>query len=240
MKCELIDTGMIDPLKQNFLSACRENNLTISESQIRLLEKYVFLLLLHNKKLNLISRKDEENVWTRHILHCTSLLFYRKFPPAVNILDLGAGGGLPGIVFAIFHPGLRFTLLDATRKKIEAVKSMVNDLSLENVNTAWGRAEEIGKQPDYAGKFNIVVARAVAPLNKLVKWAKPFLAPLHADIPKSPDSIPVRSLVAFKGGDVIKELKQIEKIKAIKKIGILKLDLIEDEKKVIIAELNTT
>jgi len=222
--------------KQIFLAACSDHNLAISEFQLQLIEKYITLLLSHNKNLNLISRKDEENIWTNHILHCTSLLFHRKFPSYISVLDLGTGGGLPGIVFAILHPEIRFTLLDAIRKKIDAVQSMADVLGLTNVKTVWGRAEDVGKQPDYAGKFHIVVARAVAPLNKLVKWAQPFLRSKSGDAEAAPGTIPGCSLVAFKGGNIDEELKWVGKSKAVQKFESLLLDR-SDDKKVIIVQL---
>lgn len=230
----------LDPLnssKQIFLKTCSNNNFDISESKQHLLENYVSLLLSYNKKINLISRVDEENIWTNHILHCTSLLFHKAFPPSSTILDLGTGGGLPGIVYAILHPGLQFTLLDATRKKTDAVQAMVEQLELTNVHTVRGRAEEIGKDPDYAGKFNIIVARAVAPLDKLVQWSKPFLC---SDIPPVNENatsvIPDRSLVAFKGGDISDELKKTKQKSAVLAIDFIVLDP-DEEKKVVIIQL---
>lgn len=222
------------PSKQVFLTACKDNNFSITELQSRLIEQYVDLLLSHNKNLNLISRKDEQNIWTQHILHCTSLLFHRKFPPNANILDLGTGGGLPGIVFAIFHPELHFTLLDSTRKKIDTVQSMAGVLGLKNVSTVRGRAEEIGKQPEYSGKFDIVVARAVAPMEKLVKWAKPFLRRETTKRDDIPGLIPHKSLVAFKGGDIDKEVLRTKKVKQARHIESILLDPIDDKKVLII------
>jgi 16S rRNA (guanine527-N7)-methyltransferase len=223
--------------KQHFLTSCSDNNLVIPESRLRLLERYVSLLLTQNRNLNLISRKDEENIWTSHILHCTGLLFHRKFPSGVRVFDLGTGGGLPGVVYAIFHPELSFTLLDATRKKIDAVQSMVNELHLRNVRTVWGRAEEIGKQADYTGKFEIVVARGVAQLEKLTKWAKPLLSVEAATGSDFSSIIPVRSLVAFKGGDIEHEINTVGKRIGFRKIDVISLDYGEDKKILILTPL---
>ena len=228
----------LDPLnssKQIFLKTCSNNNFDISESKQHLLENYVSLLLSYNKKINLISRVDEENIWTHHILHCTSLLFHKSFLPSCTILDLGTGGGLPGIVFAILHPELHFTLLDATRKKIDAVRSMIDELHLENIKTVWGRAEEIARQPEYSGKFDIVLARAVAPLDKLTKWAKPFLNPAPDVVTASTEFIPPRSLVAYKGGDIADEINRVRKNKFIKDIERVILDP-DDEKIAVILQ----
>jgi 16S rRNA (guanine527-N7)-methyltransferase len=223
-----------DSVQQKFLSACRAHNFIIPDSRLRLLEQYVSLLLAHNKNLNLISRKDEENVWTSHILHCAGLLFHRKFPSGSNILDLGTGGGLPGIVYAILHPALALTLLDATRKKVDAVESMVNELHLPNVRTVWGRAEDMGRRSDYAGKFDIVVARGVAPLEKLAKWAKLFLIAEPVPDEDVPMTIPLRSLVTFKGGDVEDEIGAARKKIRFRITDVISLDSGEGKKVVIL------
>jgi 16S rRNA (guanine527-N7)-methyltransferase len=233
----LSDTDFLDISKQTFLTTCRTHNLTITDQQLEKLDKYVDLLLARNKHLNLISRKDEQNIWTQHILHCTSLLFHRKLPPHANTLDLGTGGGLPGIVFAILHPELHFTLLDATRKKIDAVRSMAGELGIKNVRTVWGRAEAIGKQPEYSGNFDIVVARAVASLEKLVRWAKPFLRYRTAGCEASPELIPRQSLIAFKGGGIQEEIERAVKTGAVKATDIIDIESAQG-KKIVIVNLN--
>lgn len=221
--------------KHTFLKACSTYNLTVSDSQLHLLEHYVDLLLARNKRLNLISRKDEHNVWTQHILHCTSLLFHRHFPQGSKILDLGTGGGLPGIVLAIFCPHLEFSLLDATRKKIEAVRAIVKELGISNIGTIWGRAEEVGRSPAYFRKFDIVVARAVAPLDKLVLWAEPFILKKTTIQISAEKTIPPRSLVAYKGGDLRREISRAQENLPIQRLEVL--DLIpESEKKAVIVQ----
>lgn len=216
--------------KESFLTACREHHFDISDEQAELLQAFVDAIRSHNKHINLISRKDEENIWERHVLHCVSLLFHRKFPPGTRILDLGTGGGFPGIVFAILCTENTFTLLDATRKKINAVQDMVEKLGLTNVTTVWGRTEVIGKMPEYAGRFDIVVARAVAPLRKLVRWSRPFLNLKSDSDVKNSGLILLGSLVAFKGGDIDEELNQIRKIKSVKYVDSLLLTEKEDKK----------
>jgi 16S rRNA (guanine(527)-N(7))-methyltransferase RsmG len=221
--------------KDVFLSTCSKNKFILTDLQIQLLEKYTALLLIHNKNLNLVSRKDEENVWTNHILHCTSLLFHRRLPAAGNVLDLFTCGGLPGMVYAILNPYLRFTLLDATRKKIAAVQMMVRDLGLLNVQTVWGRAEDIGRLPHHVGRYDIVLARAVAPLDKLIDWSMPFLREKHKKYKNpAPDTISVPSLVAFKGGNIDREIRRAERHEHIKKIDLVILNPEEEKKAVIV------
>ena len=147
----------------------------LSDEQLQALERFGNLLLEWNKKVNLISRRDTENFWTSHILHSLSPLFKVNLPPRSLILDLGTGGGLPGIPMKIPRPDLRFTLLDSTQKKINVVKVILETLSLQGVDAVWGRAEDVGKQREHAQHYELVVAHAVAPLEDLVFWSTPFL-----------------------------------------------------------------
>src|SRR3990172_6606526 len=103
-----------------FQSICKWNGLSVSDDRLQLLERYVRQLLDWNKKLNLISRRDEENVWTRHILHSASLLFHLSLKQRARILDLGTGGGLPGIPIKILVPSFSVTLVDSINKKTTA------------------------------------------------------------------------------------------------------------------------
>ncbi len=132
-------------------------------------------MLEWNKKINIISRKDEENVWTYHILHSISPLFKIEIKQNSAIVDIGTGGGLPGIPIKILRPDISMLCIDSTGKKINAVSQMITDLKLNNIHALWGRAEEIGSQPEYAGKFDVVIARAVAPLKDLFIGLKFFL-----------------------------------------------------------------
>src|SRR5512140_2094922 len=108
-----------------FHNICRKNGLNPTDGQIRLLEQYVSYLLEWNQKINLISRKDEEQVWQNHILHSAAPLFKVKLDPNPRIMDLGTGGGLPGIPLKILVPESEFLLVDSTRKKTVAVQDMI-------------------------------------------------------------------------------------------------------------------
>jgi 16S rRNA (guanine527-N7)-methyltransferase len=195
-----------------FYNICCENGIVLTDAQLSRMESYVNLLLDWNKKINLISRKDEESIWSYHILHSTALLFLIQIPWGSAIVDLGTGGGLPGIPLKIVRPDLSILCLDSTGKKIKAVSEMILDIQLKNINATWGRAEEIGLDEQYTGKFDFVVARAVAPLEELVAWGKPFLKP-NANNEKSlfgksrPMKILSPSLLVFKGGDISNELE---------------------------------
>ena len=195
-----------------FRALCIKNGLTTTDQQIEQLDQYVKLLLDWNKKINLISRKDEENVWTYHILHSISLLFKVKIFEGSKIVDIGSGGGLPGIPLKILHPNISLLCLDATKKKITSISQMVEDLKLKNVDVAWGRAEEVGLQSMHLHNFDFAMARAVGPLNELIALSTIFLK--TQNISSTSENIINDSLIdpkppvliAFKGGDLTKEI----------------------------------
>ena len=176
----------------------RENDIPLGPTQVDMLETYATLLLEMNRSINLISRRDTEHVWVAHLLH--SLLPWRSvvLPQEASVLDLGTGGGLPGIPLAILRADLHVTLLDSVGKKTAAVEGFIRRLNLSRVSVVTGRAEECSGVPDLAGAFDLVVARAVAPLSDLVRWGLPFLRR---------DTGSWRPcLVAMKGGDVEEEI----------------------------------
>lgn len=195
-----------------FRNICLTNGFEVDAEKIRLLSEYVTLLLQWNKHLNLISRKDEENIWENHILHCASLALMVDFPPECRIVDIGTGGGLPGIVLKILRPDLEFLLIDATKKKIDAVEKMLTTLQLQKISSRWGRVEEISRLKEFQGSFDFAIARAVAELPKLVVWATPLLRKAsqgeqrqHSEEGKK--IIPhVPALLALKGGELSREI----------------------------------
>src|SRR6266849_10544190 len=111
-----------------FRSICQTNHHSVSDEQVDLIVKYVESLLEWNRKINLISRKDEEHIWTRHILGSIAILFHFYFYPGSSLIDIGTGGGLPGIPLAILNRHMDVTLLDSIQKKIRAVSEIVAKL----------------------------------------------------------------------------------------------------------------
>lgn len=185
---------------------CKKNGVSITDIQIARLSAFKSLLLEWNSKINLVSRKNEENIWKGHIALSLSMLFKIRFLPGMHILDLGTGGGLPGIPLSIMHPDCTFVLMDSTQKKVNAVNSMAGSIGLSNVSTVWGRAEELQRQPKYAERFNAVVARSVSNLSNLLEWGIPFLKK-NGGTNTTDDfiSITVPSLITFKGMEIQQE-----------------------------------
>ncbi len=142
-----------------------------------------------NEKINVISRKDIDQVYEHHVLHSLSLAKYNPFEAGTQILDVGTGGGFPGIPLAIMFPEVRFTLLDATAKKIHVVSEVAEAVELDNVRAIHSRVE------DHEGEYAIVVSRAVSSLSQMVAWSRHL--------------VPSQRWIAFKGGvpaEIRKEL----------------------------------
>lgn len=192
---------------------CKKNGVDITDIQIRHLSLFKTLLLEWNKKINLISRKNEENVWKGHIALSLSMLFKLTFPDRIKILDLGTGGGFPGIPLAIMLPKCSFVLLDSTQKKITAVQSMIDALELTNAKTVWGRAEDIQTKKEYSHCFDVVVARSVSNLTNLLDWGLPFLRSSNGiNIFAEKITISTPSLITFKGGEIQEEEKSAQNV----------------------------
>jgi 16S rRNA (guanine527-N7)-methyltransferase len=225
-------------------TVCRKNGLTLSDVQVELMEQYVILLLEWNKKINLISRQDEAGVWENHILHSLALLFQSRIRDGTRIMDLGTGGGLPGIPLKILLPTQEFVLVDATSKKITAVQKMIATLHLTGISTVWGRAEELAGNKNLVSQFDYIVARAVAPLEDLIVWSSPFLRDkgLEAGKASDPDETKPPALIALKGGDLDREIADARRCRGVRSIDIENLifhgseELPDRGKKVVIVQ----
>lgn len=153
-----------------------------------------------NAKINVISRKDTDRLYEKHVLHSLAIAAAFSFAPGMEVIDIGTGGGFPGIPLAIFFPQSRFHLVDSIGKKIKVVEAIQDAIGLTNVTTRHGRAEEIKDQ-----KFDAAVSRAVAPLKDLWSWARPLLR-RPPPSPPSAASLRPSGLICLKGGDLSAEI----------------------------------
>ena len=170
----------------------------ISKSQE---EKFIQLQDLYefwNKQINVISRKDIQELYIRHVLHSLAIAKFIQFKPKTSILDIGTGGGFPGIPLALLFPKSTFHLVDSMAKKIKVVKAISAELELVNVTSEAARAEKI------TGEFNFVVSRAVAPARKIWQWT-------HQKIKISASAENTNGIIALKGGDLEIEMKALNK-----------------------------
>ena len=147
-----------------------------------------------NKKINVVSRKDIDELYLRHVLHSLGIAKIQQFNDNAAILDVGTGGGFPGIPLAILFPEVQFTLVDAIGKKIRVVQEVVDGLQLENVNALHSRVEDID------GQFDFIVSRAVAAMPTFVRWTK-------GKIKKDSSHDRKNGILYLKGGDLTEELQ---------------------------------
>ncbi len=147
-----------------------------------------------NSKINVISRKDIDNLYEHHILHSLGIAQLINFKPATRVMDLGTGGGFPGIPLAIMFPEVHFHLVDSIGKKIRVCDEVRTALGLTNVTTEWARAENVRE------RFDFVVSRAVMPLADLVKLIRKNIAR------ESHNAMP-NGLICLKGGELTNEVR---------------------------------
>lgn len=167
----------------------------LSPAQLALFQQLEPLYREWNGKINVISRQDIDNLMERHVLHSLAIPKKFMFKPGAEVLDLGTGGGFPGIPLAIFFPEVQFTLVDGTGKKITVVREVAQALGLNNVTALHSRAEDL-KMPH---AFDFVVSRAVAPLDSLQAWSRRLIKKKH--VHAYPNGI-----IALKGGNINSEI----------------------------------
>jgi 16S rRNA (guanine527-N7)-methyltransferase len=189
----------------------------LTQDQIEQFSKLKSIYTNWNNKINVISRKDIENINLRHVLHSLSIAKFIEFKEGTTILDLGTGGGFPGIPLAILFPNCKFNLVDSIKKKILVVDQVSKELGLNNVTTHWSRAEKLDL------KFDFLVTRAVAKMNKIIDWSEnSFNLKSNNDIENG--------IIALKGGDIENEISVLTTKKIIPISEIINDDYFTDKK----------
>lgn len=166
----------------------------LTEDQINKFEKLESLYQDWNLKINVVSRKDIDELYIRHVLHSLGIAKVIEFKPGSKLLDVGTGGGFPGIPLAIMFPDCSFHLVDSIAKKLKVVDEVVAGLGLTNVKTTHSRVENID------GKYDFIISRAVAAMPTFVHWVKGKIAKDQKHDIKN-------GILYLKGGDLSEELK---------------------------------
>ena len=174
----------------NYFDLLERYHMEISKEKLEIYRSLYGIYKDLNNKVNLISRKDFENFYLHHIIHSLSITKFELIKDENNIIDLGTGGGLPGIPLAIYYNRKNFLLIDSIRKKILAVDKIINKIKAKNISTLNNRAENLDIKAD------IIICRSVSSVDNLIQWTKGLLNDEGR-------------LILLKGGNVNKELKNI-------------------------------
>jgi len=189
----------------------------LSERQLQQFKQLDALYKDWNLLINVISRKDIDELYLRHVLHSLGIAKVQSFKPGSHILDVGTGGGFPGIPLAILFPESKFYLVDAIGKKIKVVQEVVNALGLKNIRTEHGRAEKV------KGEFDFIVSRAVTNMDDFVKWTRKKVAKKQKHELKN-------GILYLKGGDLSEELANFPKATIYNLSDYFKEDFFETKK----------
>jgi len=173
----------------------------LTETQINQFEALESLYKDWNSKINVVSRKDIDELYLRHVLHSLGIAKVMKFAVNSSILDVGTGGGFPGVPLAIMFPKCKFHLVDSINKKLKVINAVTEAIELKNVKTTHSRVEAIDET------FDFIVSRAVTAMPEFTKWVKGKIARKQQNELKN-------GILYLKGGDLTDELKQYKNVKA--------------------------
>ena len=190
----------------------------ITEKQVKQFDKLLPLYQEWNEKINVVSRKDIENLMLHHVLHSLAIAKFLPFRAGTEVLDVGTGGGFPGIPLAILFPETSFLLVDSIGKKIKVVEGVVEALGLSNVQAKHMRAEDVDQD------FEFIMSRAVTRLTPFYYWVKQKISPNHFHTQRN-------GLLLLKGGDLTEEIAELEKkVKVVDLTSYFEEDFFETKK----------
>ena len=224
MSIQMANTDFIE-----FWTTCASNGIFIEKSQVDDFERFHQELLEWNEKINLISRKDYEHIIERHFIHSLSILKYVALKEKSFCLDIGTGGGFPGIPLSIARPDLRMLLIDSIAKKIRTTNIFAKHTGNRYLETLRARAEDLATNENYLNHFDYIFARAVTKTASIVEWSLPLLKPSG-------------QIILLKGGDLSAELEETRS--AFPKINIKEEQIqilghpyfLNEEKKILICD----
>jgi len=193
-------------------TALEQSKIDIYPELIELFAKYREMLLSWNRKVNLISKRDEERIVERHFLESAGLVETVSFPFGSRVIDLGSGAGFPGIPIKLVRPDLKVVLVESKRKKVLFLRQVIEKLSLQRIDVVQGRIEEMEGRIVPA---DFVLTRSVADLSTLVKWCRNYLR------------MPGGKLIAIKGPNVLKEIDCLERETSFPGIELKKVRLVK-------------
>lgn len=189
----------------------------LSPQQLQQFEKIAEVYQDWNLKINVVSRKDIDEIYLRHVLHSLAIAKVHQFLPGSKVMDVGTGGGFPGIPLAILFPEVHFTLVDSIGKKIKVVEEVVAALGLTNVTPINDRVENV------PGQFDFIVSRAVAAMPTFTHWVKGKISSTHNHSIKN-------GILYLKGGDLSEELAPYERVEITPITNFFKEDFFETKK----------
>ncbi len=161
-----------------FWTICSSNGIVLDRQQLDAFERYERELRYWNERINLVSRKDIEHLFERHILHSLAVLTAVDIPQKARCMDVGTGGGLPGIPLVIARPDLRMVLVDSVRKKLRTAEMLARHTGHRFIEAECARVEELAqRKPSYRAAFDVIIARAVADTRTLLEWTAALVKP---------------------------------------------------------------